>query len=205
MSYSLLFDIGQVIVTFDFQISVRKIAPLCSVAPEEIFARVNEFKDELECGTISPDEFLDRTIVAIGYTGERGFLIDAFQDVFELNQPMVELIEREKSLGTPLYLLSNTNGIHVPFLFERYSIFQAFDAAIYSHEVQCMKPSDKIYGKTVAQLQIDPAHTIYIDDLEENYQAGLRHGFRAIQYRSDRHADFLQEYAEAQVACQSDS
>lgn len=199
MSYSLLFDIGNVIVTFDFQISVRRIAPMCSVAPEAIFDSVNELKDELESGQISSDEFIDQAIEKVGYSGERDFLINAFQDVFELNTEMERLIEAESKLGTPLYLLSNTNGIHVPYIFEHYPVFHRFDKAIYSHEVHCMKPDPEIYEKTIDILDIDPAKTIYIDDMAENIEAGLAHGFRAIGYGKSEHARFLEQFNEAKA------
>lgn len=200
MSYSLLFDIGNVIVNFDFEISVRRIAAQCSVPPEAIFHNVNTLKDDLESGNISPEEFLDQATEKIGYSGANRELIEAFQEIFEPNQEIVELIEAESKSGTPLYLLSNTNGIHVPFLFERYPVFNLFDGAIYSHEVRCMKPHSSIYEKTIEILGIDPEATIYIDDMPENFEAGKAHGFKAIEYRKGDHATFLKEFQSAKEA-----
>ena len=194
MSYSLLFDIGNVIIGFDFQISVRRIAGMCAVEPEQIFQSVEELKDDFESGKISPDQFLDQAIEKTGYTGERDFLIRAFQEVFELNEPMASLIEAESARGTPLYLLSNTNGIHVPYFLKTYSIFDRFDDAIYSHEVFAMKPDPKIYEIAISKLQLNPGKTIYIDDLPENCAAGRLHGLQAIDYNMTEHARFLERF-----------
>jgi putative hydrolase of the HAD superfamily len=204
MSYSILFDIGNVIVNFDFQISVKRIAPMCSVAPEEIFHNVIGLKDELETGRISSEEFLDQVIDRVGYKGERDFLVNAFQDVFELNEDIVDLIESESREGTPLYLLSNTNGIHVPFLFEKFPVFHLFDDAVYSHEVGSMKPDSDIYEKAIAKLGIAPEKTIYIDDLLENHDAGKAHGFRAIHYQKSGLPGFVAQFEAARNAILND-
>ncbi|MEO0414313.1 MAG: HAD family phosphatase [Verrucomicrobiota bacterium] len=203
MSYSLLFDIGMVIVRFDFAKAAAAVSQHCSLGPEAIFLAVNELKDDLECGRLSNDAFLDETIDRIGYTGRRADLLEAFTDVFELNQPMVDLIESEKALGTPLYLLSNTNGIHVPFLFDQYPVFRLFNDAIYSHEVGCMKPDDSIYEITLEKLKIDPSRTIYIDDLPENIDAGKKHGFVGIRYDGSDHSEFLNQFQQAKAELSS--
>ena len=98
-------------------------------------------------------KFLDQAIEKVGYTGDRDFLVNAFQEVFELNEEMVDLIKEESKRGTPLHLLSNTNDIHVPYLFETFPVFHLFDNAVYSHEVFCMKPSPEIYHKTITNLE----------------------------------------------------
>jgi len=197
MSYTLLFDIGKVIVDFDFRISVRKIADRCTSDPKDIIPCVNELKDDLETGNLSPDQFLDLAIEKTGYSGDRDFLTNAFQDVFELNLPMVDLIEAESKKGTPLYLLSNTNGLHVPFLFENYPVFELFDGAAYSHELFCMKPNPQIYLKTISLFQLAPKKTVYIDDLRENCEAGTEKGFHSIQYEIGAHKEFLTEFEAA--------
>lgn len=196
MPYNLLFDIGNVIVFFDFQITIRRIADQCTLSPNEIFDSVREFLVELELGKIDPDEFFDLASKRIGYSGEKNYLKESLENVFDLNQPMVDLIEAEAEKGTPLYLLSNTNDIHVPHLFATYPVFGRFNQAIYSHKVGLMKPDPKIFEETISQLSIDPTHTIYIDDLPENCEAGSEAGFQAICYRKNSHPTFLSEFSE---------
>lgn len=191
-----LFDIGNVIITFDFSKAARKIAPLSAVAPEELLARVTPLTVSLELGHLSPEAFIEEASETIGYTGSSSFFRAAFEDIFELNEPMVAFIETLKKEGSPLYLLSNTNGIHVPFFEATYPVFDLFDGRIYSHEVGFMKPDPAIYDVVKNTLPIAAGRTVYIDDLAANCEAGRDAGFLAVHYSAPHHDEFLNAVAE---------
>lgn len=196
MSYNLLFDIGNVIVLFDFEITVRRVAEQCTMPADQLLDAVREDLVDLELGRTEPDEFLERASKKIGYSGELAYLRESLEEVFELNQPMADLIQAESEKGTPLYLLSNTNDIHIPYLIDKYPVFEYFDQPIYSFEVGFMKPDPRIFEETIAQLSIRPEDTIYIDDLPENCEAGAAAGFHAICYEKNSHESFLRAFNE---------
>ncbi|MDF1657938.1 MAG: HAD family phosphatase [Verrucomicrobiales bacterium] len=189
-----LFDIGNVIIAFDFMKAARKIESLSNCPAEEILARVSTLTDTLEMGKITPEQFYDRTIKMIDYQGDRDFLSASFEDIFELNGPMVEFIEARHAEGIPLHLLSNTNGIHVPFFEKTFEVFDCFDGRIYSHEAGCMKPDPEIYQIVKRTLPLDPATTLYIDDLPANCEAGREAGFLTAQYDLGNHEAFLRDF-----------
>lgn len=191
MPRDFLFDIGNVILFFDFRKAMAKIASQCLVDPETGLQMVFRMTEDLETGRISPEEFISAAIEAIRYEGEPAFFRAAFEDIFELNQPMVDLIEQLHGEGRRLCLLSNTNGIHVPYFEARYPIFQRFDGRIYSHEVGAMKPDSAIYRTTLERLGLDPKNTVYIDDITENVAAGESFGFSSMRYDRDDHEGFL--------------
>ncbi|HQZ29741.1 MAG TPA: HAD-IA family hydrolase, partial [Verrucomicrobiales bacterium] len=109
----------------------------------------------------------------------------------DLNLPMVEFINARKAEGKTLFLLSNTNGIHVPFFEKTYPVFELFDQRIYSHEVGLMKPDPRIYELVKETLPLLPNRTIYIDDLPANCEAGSKAGFLSVLYDVEKHSDFL--------------
>lgn len=186
-----LFDIGNVIITFDFSISARKIASHATVSPEEVLALVSPLTIDLELGRITPAAFIEAASERIGYSGDPDYFQASFADIFELNLPMVAFIESLKAEGKSLYLLSNTNGIHVPFFEATYPVFSLFDGRIYSHEVGLMKPDPAIYEVVKSTLPLDPARTVYIDDLPANCEAGAAAGFLSVPYHAQRHEEFL--------------
>lgn len=186
-----LFDIGNVIITFDFRISARKIASHSTVSPEEVLALVSPLTIDLELGKITPAAFIEAASERIGYTGDPDDFHTSFADIFELNLPMVAFIEMLKAEGKSLFLLSNTNGIHVPFFEATYPVFSLFEGRIYSHEVGLMKPDPAIYEVVKSTLPLDPARTIYIDDNPANCEAGAAAGFLSIPYQAERHDEFL--------------
>ena len=191
MPDAFLFDIGNVILSFDFTITARRLEERSAVAAAEILTLVSPLTNDLELGVLSVDDFLAAASERIGYMGEPGFLREAFADIFELNRPMVAFIESLKTDGVPLYLLSNTNGIHAPFFEAVYPVFGLFDGGVYSHEVGLMKPDPAIYELVKSSLPLDPARTIYIDDNLANCEAGRAAGFVAVPYAVTRHGEFL--------------
>ncbi len=191
MPDAFLFDIGNVIITFDFAKAARRIAPLARVEADKILLEIAPLTIELEMGRMNPEEFIATASAKIGYSGKPGEFRGAFEDIFELNLPMVTFIENLKEKGTPLYLVSNTNAIHVPFFEFRYPVFRHFDGHVYSHEVGVMKPDAKIYEVVKETFPLEPARTVYIDDLPANCVAGKEAGFLALPYSIDKHDEFL--------------
>lgn len=194
MLHDFLFDIGNVILKFDFSVGVRRIQDRCSkVGADEMLTSISDLTIDLESGQIDVSTYVTKASERLGFSDTEDEFIRAFEDIFELNNPMVELIEQLKQNGHRLFLLSNTNGIHVPFFTQKYSVFDHFSGATYSHEVGCMKPAAEIYQSSIRQFNLDPACTIYIDDLEANIVAGRESGLQGIHYAPNQHSELLDE------------
>lgn len=184
---ALLFDIGNVLVHFDFTPAARRFATLSDATEAEVLARLRPFKDDLESGRISDDDFIRESTRLIGFHGTREEFVTAWGDIFTENTPMIALVE-ELAGKVPLYLLSNTSGLHKEWLFAKFPVFRHFSGGIYSHEAQCMKPHEAIFQLAEATYGLDPARTFYIDDLEDNIATGARLGFVSHHYHHERHA-----------------
>lgn len=186
---ALLFDIGNVLVHFDFTPAARRFAALSDATEAEVLARLRPFKDDLESGRISDEAFIKESFQRIGFRGTREEFVTAWGDIFTENPPMIALVE-ELAGKVPLYLLSNTSGLHKDWLFAKFPVFRHFAGGIYSHEAQCMKPHEPIFRAAIDSLHIDPAHTLYIDDLADNIATGQRLGFVSHHYHPQRHEAF---------------
>ena len=182
-----LFDIGNVILKFDFSLAAARVARESEVDESEILPRLTPMHVDLETGRLSPDEFLRRAAETIGFSGSLDTLRLAFQEIFTLNAPLAEWIAELDEAGHPIYLLSNTSDLHVSHFTREYaSVFDRFHGAIYSHEAGCMKPDPAIFQQAIDAFGFDPAETLYLDDLPDNVEAAKRAGFRALVYD---HAD----------------
>lgn len=188
-SQALLFDIGNVLVRFDFAAAAQRFAAESEATTEEVLALLSPFKDELESGLISDDDFIAQSVARIGFRGTREDFIGIWGDIFTENAPMIADVA-ELAATHPLYLLSNTSGLHKEWLFEKFPVFQQFMGGIYSHEVRCMKPHEPIFHAAVSTYGLDPAHTFYVDDLADNIATGQRLGFVCHHYHPDRHESF---------------
>jgi len=184
---TLLFDIGNVLVTFDFNRSAARMAERSPMGQQQIFDAIAPIKVPFEAGQMSPDEFIFRAMDAIDFQGTKEDFRHMWCDIFALNEPMA-LTLATLPRKVPAYLLSNTNAPHLEWLLEQFSIFKHFEGGIYSHEAKTMKPEPGMYEQAVAKFDLDPAQTFYVDDLIANIETGRRLGFVSHHYDPQNHS-----------------
>ncbi len=191
---ALIFDIGNVLLRFDFGVAIAKLQPLCThVAEGPLLAPLETVKNDYEAGRISRAAFLAQAFELLGYRGSEAAFVQAWEEIFEVNEPMVQWMEQLHATGKPLYLLSNTSDIHVDHMLAVYPFFGRFRDAVYSYRVGCSKPDRAIYALAAKQFGVDPERTLFIDDLAVNIEAARAERFRAIRYDFRDHAAFLRE------------
>lgn len=185
-----LFDVGKVLLDFDFETSLKTLLPLGTQDAEERLNLVLENKDSFERGDIALDDYVDHSLVALGPEVTKEKFFHAWRDIFTPNLPMWDVVETLKANGHRLLLFSNTNSIHCPWFLENYPIFDLFEAGTYSFEAGSMKPETKIYEAAIKDHNLTPEATLYIDDLPANIATGKSLGFRSHQYDLANHGDF---------------
>ena len=194
MLHDFLFDVGKVILKFDFNIGVRRIQDRCAkVRPDEILSAIDDLTNKLESGRISTSAYVEEAIKRLGFSDSIDDFIHAFEDIFTPNSDIVSLIDQLKQNGHCLYLLSNTSDIHVPFFTREYPVFEQFSGAVYSHQAGVMKPDPAIYQTAIRKFNLNPERTIYIDDLEANVIGGNKAGFKGIHYDPEQHHRLLDD------------
>lgn len=200
MLHDFLFDIGKVILNFDFGLGVERIHLRCSkVGAHGILPAIADLTNELESGRISTADYVGEVSERLGFSGSTDDFIRAFEDIFTPNAAMVDLIGQLKQNGHRLYLLSNTNDIHVPFFTREYPVFKHFSGAVYSHREGVMKPEPAIYQAAIQKFGLTPECTIYIDDLEANVIGGREAGLLGIHYDPNQHSTLLDELRRLEV------
>jgi len=195
MIRAFLFDIGNVLLKFDFSIALRKLAQQGEVRdPVEVMARIDQIKLGYEDGQMDRAAFLRGAFDVLRYRGTQAEYVAAWEDIFTPNEPMVALVEKLHG-RFPLFLLSNTSDIHREYVFRRYPFFRRFTAGTYSYEAKASKPGREIYEIAQRQLGLEPASTFFIDDLLPNIETARSLGFHAHHYHYDQHEALLQQLA----------
>lgn len=191
MIRAFLFDIGNVLLKFDFSVAMKKTLALSEVHdPVEATSQIDRIKLGYEDGQIDRAAFLRGVFDVLRYRGTEDQFVAAWEEIFTPNDAMVELVEGLHG-RYPLYLLSNTNDIHRDYIFRRYDFFGRFTAGTYSYEARASKPGREIYGIAQKQLGLDPATTFFIDDLLPNIETARSLGFHCHHYHYDQHAALL--------------
>ncbi len=185
-----LFDIGKVLLDFDFESSLSKLLPADHPDPATSLEKLLEKKDEFETGRIAVSDYTTWAIEILGTDATPDEFHTAWQNIFTPNLPMWETVRKLATEGHRLILFSNTNAIHCPWVFEAYPEFSLFHGSILSFEVDSIKPHPEIYQHAIDKHSIVPENTLYIDDLPANIATGDDFGFRTHQYNLDNHKAF---------------
>jgi len=187
-----LFDIGRVLLDFDFETSLARLLPECSADTHQRLERLLARKDELETGKIDVDTYTVWALNVLESTATADEFHHAWRDIFTPNEPMWQRVRQLVADGHRLILFSNINGIHSPWIYDEFPEFSLFHGAVMSFQMGYIKPQPEIYQYAIDQYGLIPAETIYIDDLPQNVATGVAMGFRTWQYDLKDHASFEQ-------------
>lgn len=183
MIKSLIFDLGNVIVPFDFARGYAEMQKLCTYPAAEIPARIGpDLVIRLESGTITPDAFIAELQTRLGLDVSEAEFRRIWSTIF-LPETLIpqSLIACLKG-RYPLVLLSNTNAIHWEMLRETYPLLGLFDHHVLSFEIGAMKPSPRIYAEAVRRAGCLPQECFFTDDVPAYVEGAIRAGLDAIQF-----------------------
>ena len=194
MIEKVLFDLGNVLLRFDFERAHRGMAAYGARVADLESEAMTALKIDYETGRLTTEEMFQKTAEMVGYDGPQDHFERSWQDIFEVHTPMVEILKSLRSRDIGCYLLSNSNEMHVRFIRETYEVLTPFNDIIFSHEAKAMKPDEAIFEMAIAQFDLTPEKTAYIDDLADNIATGRRLGFQCVHYDPNAH-----EHSETQL------
>jgi glucose-1-phosphatase len=183
---AVVFDLGKVLVDFDYTPATQKIAACSAKPPEDLHSHVggSPLLIQYETGLITRHEFFEEVRRATGFHGDIVEFSEFFADIFTPIEPMIELHAELRRRGIPTYIFSNTNDLAIEHIRRNFPFFKNFDGYIFSHEAGAMKPDAKIYGALEAMTGKRGEEIIYIDDRLENIEAGATRGWRTILHET---------------------
>ena len=186
MIKTVIFDLGKVIVPFDFARGYRAMAELCSYAPEEIPRRIGstDLVRRFECGEVAPEQFVEQLCRTLDLRMEYAHFCEIWSSIFLPDTLIPESLLRGLKKRYRLLLLSNTNAIHFKMIRETYPLLKHFDDYVLSYEVGALKPSPRIYAEAIARAQCAPGECFFTDDIAEYVAGANQAGMDAVQFQS---------------------
>lgn len=181
---AIVFDLGQVLVFFDYNIFINEVNKHKIGLGEEFVRKYNEnyhIHRDFECGKISEADFINQMLQWLDYKITAEQFIKYWSSIFSLNNKVVALLPILKK-KYKLYLLSNTNSIHQKFGYQHYDFMKMFDKLFLSHEVGFVKPESEIYHAVEKVSGFPSGEHIFIDDILEYVNAAKDIGWDGIQY-----------------------
>jgi len=183
---TIFFDLGGVIVPFDFRRAYTRLESLCGYPATEIPARIRstDLVQRFETGLLSPERFVQELsrVLELKITYEE--FCDLWTCIF-LAEPLIpeSLLTGLRSRHR-LMLLSNTNPIHFHMIEANYPLLRQFHQYVLSYEIGAVKPSARIFQEAVARAGCRPEECFFTDDIQVNVDAARKHGIDAVQFHS---------------------
>lgn len=186
MVKTVIFDLGRVLIPFDFARGYQAMADKYGIAPEEIPAKLRPtgLVTQYEAGQISTPDFVSRVAAILGIDTNPEEFLDLWSAIFERRTLVPESLPATlRENGYRVLLLSNTNDMHIRFVRANYAILRHFDDLVLSYEVGATKPSPKIYEAAIARSGCAPGECFFTDDIEEYVEGAKRAGIDAVQFK----------------------
>jgi len=186
MIRALIFDLGKVIVPFDFTRGYRAMEGLCGLAAADIPTRIGatDLVIRFETGLISPQDFVAELSALLGLQVDYEQFCSIWSSIFLPDTLIPDAMLESLSRRYRMVLLSNTNAIHFAMIRERYAFVRHFDQLVLSHEVKAMKPSPEIYREAIARAGCAPGECFFTDDIAGYVEAARKEGIDAEQFIS---------------------
>jgi len=197
-----VFDLGKVLVDFDYSIAAKKIAARSANQIEDLheFLSGSPLLMRFETGQMNKQQFFSEVQKVTGFTGSLDEFTGYFADIFVPIPQMLELHAELKSKKIPTYIFSNTNEIAAGHIRDKFPFFGGFDGYILSYEVGAMKPVGKIYDALERMSGRRGADIFYIDDRSENVEAAAARGWRMVLHESpEKTREALQKFISMRV------
>ena len=174
MIKNIIFDFGDIFINLDKQATYRELKKL---GVPHISDEMTIIARQYEKGIISTQEFTNFFSSQLGVSVSE--VIVAWNSIL-LNFPRERFLflkELYESKKYRLFLLSNTNELHISWIqqnwgFNQYMEFKnCFEKFYLSHEIKLRKPNKEIYEFALKENNLIAEETLLIDDLEENTAA----------------------------------
>ena len=185
MYKAIIFDLGNVLVQFDFERWRQALEDFCPYDAAEIRRRIaaTDLVERFETGLIEPPDFVAQLSGMLALHMDYADFCKLWSGIFTdllIPEAMLEgLAARYK-----LVLLSNTNAIHFETIRGNYPLLRHFHERILSYEAHAMKPRREIFQAALDRCGCLPEECFYTDDIAAYVEAARRLGMDAVQFES---------------------
>jgi glucose-1-phosphatase len=186
MIKAVIFDLGNVIIPFDFKRAYARIEPLTKYAAAEIPARLRttDLVHRFETGRVSSERFVEELAALLEFKMTYAEFREVWSSIFLPGTLVSESLLAELAGRYTLLVLSNTNPIHFEMVRANYPELRHFHHYVLSHEVGVKKPSARIYQEAISRAGCLAGECFFTDDLLINVEAARQHGMDAVQFES---------------------
>ena len=184
MYKAIIFDLGRVLINFDFERGYKALEAHCGCPTAEIRQRLaaTRLPQDFETGLIEPRDFVARLGDVLGFSLEYDSFCAIWSSIFT-DALVPESLLESLAARYRLVLLSNTNAIHFEMIRKAYPMLRHFHAFVLSYEVKAMKPRPEIFACAIERAGCLARECFYTDDIAEYVAAAREMGIDAVVFQ----------------------
>jgi HAD superfamily hydrolase (TIGR01509 family) len=185
---TLLFDLGGVIIDFNFERAFRYWAARASCDPAELGRRfsLDEPYEQHERGELPASGYFAALRRSLNVSLSNDDLITGWNDVYLGVLPGILATLSVASQDFPLYAFTNSNPTHQRVWSVRFAKeLSIFDKIFVSSELGLRKPDPEAFSEVAGQTGYDPSEFLFFDDTPENVEGARTAGMHAVLVQSN--------------------
>jgi putative hydrolase of the HAD superfamily len=194
---SIIFDLGGVLIDINYDLTINAFEKLGVQDFKNLYSQAsqNGIFDAYETGQISTQRFINEVLNLMGGTCNPNYAVKAWNAMildFKIEK-LENLIELRKSAN--LYLLSNTNAIHLEKVKIEWTKISPrpleafFDRTYYSHLIGLRKPSIEIFNHVCIENDLNREKTLFIDDSIQHIEGAKLAGIKTLLHPQNNPLD----------------
>lgn len=202
MKYSaVIFDLGGVLINLDYQKTIRSFQELGVSNFEEMYSQASQTNlfNDFETGKISAQRFVNALLDFVPAGTSPNKIVQAWNSmILDVPEDRLTLLQQlQKKL--PVFLLSNTNSLHVPIVKREWAKATAlpmeayFNKIYFSHEIYLRKPNKEIFDFVCLEQQLEKSSTLFIDDTLQHIEGARLAGLQTFHLTNS--ADLFQLFS----------
>lgn len=195
MTTNVVFDFGAVLFSWRPDLLVAEQFP--ERAPDPQAARVlahdifhHDDWQSFDRGAVDLDDVIARTARRLALPQQP--MATLMSGIGERLAPIADSLDwlarlrerRERTDDVRLYFLSNMPAPFARVLERRHAFLGWFDGGVFSGDVRWIKPEPAIYALLESRYALEPARTVFIDDLLVNVAVAQQRGWSGIHFQS---------------------
>jgi putative hydrolase of the HAD superfamily len=181
---NIVFDLGGVVFNWQPDAIIRRVfqdSETQNLVRAEIFEHVDWV--ELDRGTITFDQAVVRGASRTGLPRESiEKLLNEVPPSLTPIQGTIDLIRSIRRSENRFFVLSNMHSASIIYLEKNHTIWDMFEGIVISSRIQKVKPEIEIYEYLLKTYELNPAETVFIDDMSENLAAASSTGIQTIKF-----------------------
>ncbi|MDI6802381.1 MAG: HAD family phosphatase [Bacteroidota bacterium] len=181
---AIVFDLGNVLVKIDYKPLLVHTGLNGKFSEEEVYNLLENPAIAYESGKLSSHEFYNETMRMLQINIDYEKFVHAWCSVATVMVENIEEVVIELARQYPLYLLSNTNELHLHHIKKNYPILENFQRLFLSYKIGVMKPDEEIFQFMLNELEIEPEDIFFIDDKITNVESAFLLGIDAVHFQS---------------------